>query len=81
MLELLVLFAVGMLAAFLVGAVILHVLLGLILLPFKLGLAVLKGLLFAAFALPVAAVVLAVVVFIVSVALLGAGVCLLVGLL
>lgn len=56
MIELLVLIGLVILGVFVVGAVMLHILVGLVLLPFKLGFALFKGFLFAILAVPVAVV-------------------------
>jgi len=68
MIELLVLAGVGLFVALVVGAVMLHVLLALILIPFKLGLLLLKGLFVGLVALPVAALGVALLVGMLAVA-------------
>jgi hypothetical protein len=54
--ELLVLIGLVFIGVFVVGAVMLHILVGLVLLPIKLGFALFKGILFAIVAVPLAAV-------------------------
>lgn len=56
MLEFFLLAGIGLFVALVVGAVMLNVLVGLILLPFKIGFMLLKGLFVALFAIPMAAV-------------------------
>ena len=68
MIELLVLAGVGLFVALVVGAVMLHVLLALILIPFKLGFLLLKGLFVGLVALPVAALGVALLVGMLAVA-------------
>jgi len=58
MIEFLVLGALGVLAAWVLTVLMLHVLVGLILLPFKLGLVLLKGLIGVVFVVPFLLVVI-----------------------
>lgn len=68
MLEFFLLAGIGLFVALVVGAVMLNVLVGLILLPFKIGFMLLKGLFVALFAIPMAAVGFAVFLALLAVA-------------
>lgn len=74
MIELLVLIGLVFLGVFVVGAVMLHILVGLVLLPIKLGFALFKGFLFAILAIPLAAVGFSIAVAFFSIVLALGGV-------
>lgn len=64
--ELLLSIGLVILGVFIVGAVMLHILVGLILWPVHVALAVCKGLFFAVFAIPIAAIGLSIAAIVIS---------------